>query len=156
MPEPRPSSFPAKFLPRPRQALRITFAPPIDTTHIASLLASANPPNSASSPSSSVSHTYSIASGVIDPAGSDGVNTDFSIASAGEKPIEGERRKGPLAIAGLDYGAYGETPAKRWVRSALTAAVQREVEKVGYAVEGALLGRPTLPELRPEGELEER
>ena len=137
MPEPRPPSVPAKFLPRARQSLRITFAPPIDTRHIASVLASANP-----SDSSLQLHPSPIPNTKTNPIGEDQrVFEPISTKVDKDEQGSGDMRE-PLAVSGLDYGAYGETPAKRWVRSALTAAIQREVEKVGYAVEGPLLGRP--------------
>ena len=141
MPEPRPQSFPAKFLPSPRQALRVTFAPPIDPTHITNLLRSANLPDSA--PVTSPSALYA----TINPTAGDEVISDASSIHQGNVNHEVKKDGGdrdPLLASGLDYGVYGETPAKRWVRSALTALIQREVEKVGHAVEGPLLGRPKL------------
>ncbi|KAI5122408.1 hypothetical protein M0805_002958 [Coniferiporia weirii] len=103
MSEPRPPSFPAKFLPRLRQSVRITFAPPIDTERLRGILNSAKP----------------------------------------QEPGEDKELDGGLDV-GLEGGAEGETPEKRWVRAALTAAIQREVEKVGYAVSGPFLGRPRI------------
>ena len=94
-PEPRPPSFPAKFLLRARQSLRITFAPPIDTRHIARVLTSANPSDSSLRLHPSVEK---------------------------DKQDSGDMRE-PLAVSGLDYGAYGEAPAKRWVDAALTAEI---------------------------------
>ncbi|EJD00387.1 uncharacterized protein FOMMEDRAFT_30448 [Fomitiporia mediterranea MF3/22] len=41
MPEPRPQSFPAKFLPRLRQSLSITFAPPLDHSRLFEILKAA-------------------------------------------------------------------------------------------------------------------
>lgn len=139
MPEPRPRSFPAKFLPTPRQALRVTFAPPIDPTHITNLLRSASLPDSAPSPSPSALYA------TISPtAGNEAISDANSIhqANVNHEVKENSGDRDPLLATKLDYGAYGETPAKRWVRSALTALIQREVEKVGHAVEGPLLGRP--------------
>ncbi|THH05548.1 hypothetical protein EW145_g4713 [Phellinidium pouzarii] len=92
MSEPRPTSIPAKFLPRLRQSVRITFAPPVDPARLSGIITSATP----------------------------------------QAPCEGFHKilDGGLDI-GLQYGAEGETSEKHWVRAALTAAVQREVEKVG-------------------------
>ncbi|KAH8109090.1 acyltransferase-domain-containing protein [Phellopilus nigrolimitatus] len=110
MPEPRPQSIPAKFLPRLRQHLRITFAPPLDPAILMS---------------------------VLDP-----------LREPARYPVSedlGNEDLGRLGVEGADglRGPLGETEEKRRVRAALTAVVQHEVEKLGYAVSGPLLGGPS-------------
>lgn len=100
MPEPRPPGFPKKFLPRTRQSIKVTFAPPLDDTRLTEILATAQKPDGASSP------------------------------------------KRPAGVQEVEADTVQDTAEKRRMREALTAVVQREVEDLGYAMSGPLLGHP--------------